>query len=139
MVINTATMGMPTSMADERTKESMNEIAEALAESGSDAEAEPAPAQAEHQELSASLKVLSGSNAGKVLQLTKALTTLGKPGTQVAAISKRPQGFSIINVESSDDQQPMLNGSALGKGMQPLNSGDVIEVAGIKMEFTLNT
>ena len=117
----------------------MNEIAEALAESGSDAEAEPAPAQAEHQELSASLKVLSGSNAGKVLQLTKALTTLGKPGTQVAAISKRPQGFSIINVESSDDQQPMLNGSALGKGMQPLNSGDVIEVAGIKMEFTLNT
>jgi hypothetical protein len=139
MVINTATMGMPTSMADERTKESMNEIAEALAESGSKSEAEPAPVQAEPQELSASLKILSGSNAGKELQLTKALTTLGKPGTQVAAISKRPQGFSIINVESSDDQQPMLNGSALGKGMQPLNSGDVIEVAGIKMEFTLNT
>ena len=39
------------------------------------------------------LTVLNGPIAGKELELTKALITLGKPGTQVAVISRRPQGL----------------------------------------------
>src|SRR6266705_2384100 len=41
----------------------------------------------------AALQLLSGPNAGKELDLTKPLTTLGKPGVQVAVITRRPQGF----------------------------------------------
>ena len=37
----------------------------------------------------AKLQVLSGAFAGRELELTKALTTLGRPGVQVAAITRR--------------------------------------------------
>jgi predicted component of type VI protein secretion system len=39
-----------------------------------------------------SIQVLSGVNTGRELELTKTLTTLGKPGVQVAVIARRPQG-----------------------------------------------
>ena len=45
------------------------------------------------------LQVLSGDNSGKELLLNKALTTLGKPGVQVAVITKRPHGYFITHVE----------------------------------------
>ena len=134
MVINTGSIGLPASPADQQLEESMEQISEAMAEPTVTA---PTPAPAALN-LAAALKILNGSNAGKELQLTKSLTTLGKPGTQVAAISKRPQGYSIINVESGEGQPPMINGEAIGKGMQQLNNNDIIEVAGIKMEFILS-
>ena len=132
MVINTASMGLPTSIADEKTEETMDEIAAAMDKT----ESMPVP-QAGPLNQPGFLKILNGTNEGKTLELTRSLTTLGKPGTQVAAISKRPQGYSIINVESGEGQPPMVNGEPLGKGMQPLSNNDIIELAGIRMEFTL--
>ncbi|HXR51135.1 MAG TPA: FHA domain-containing protein, partial [Steroidobacteraceae bacterium] len=41
----------------------------------------------------ARLQVLSGAFAGRELELSKALTTLGRPGIQVAAITRRSDGF----------------------------------------------
>ncbi|MBS1140114.1 MAG: Forkhead-associated [Proteobacteria bacterium] len=85
--------------------------------------------------LAAAIQLLNGPNAGKELDLTKTLTTLGKPGLQVAVIAKRPHGYFITHVEGS--QFPVVNGKALDAQAYPLGDHDVIEIAGIKMAFFL--
>lgn len=84
------------------------------------------------------LTVLNGPIAGKELELTKALITLGKPGTQVAVISRRPQGYFLTHIESDGDgkRYPLVNGEAIGPKAYQLKAGDLIELAGIKMEFS---
>jgi len=87
---------------------------------------------------SANLTFLSGANKGKVLNLEKIITTLGKPGVQVAAITRRPTGYFLIVVDpTSSPSNPLVNGIEIGQQAQPLNHGDEIEVAGIKMAFYL--
>jgi predicted component of type VI protein secretion system len=81
------------------------------------------------------IQILSGSNAGRELELTKALTTLGKPGVQVAVITKRPQGYYITHVEGAIF--PIVNGKTLDPQAHLLGDHDVIELAGVKMEFYL--
>jgi hypothetical protein len=85
--------------------------------------------------MAAAIQLLNGPNAGKELDLTKTLTTLGKPGLQVAVIAKRPHGYFITHVEGR--QFPVVNGKALDAQAVPLGDHDVIEIAGIKMEFFL--
>ena len=84
---------------------------------------------------SASIQILNGGNAGRVMELTKTLTTLGKPGVQVAVITKRPTSYFITHVEGAT--YPILNGVNLSAQAQPLADHDIIEIAGIKMEFFL--
>ena len=91
-----------------------------------------APKPAEPQPLAA-LQILTGGNAGKEIELTKNLTTLGKPGVQVSVITRRPQGYFITHVEGASF--PIVNGKALDAQARPLNDHDVIELAGVKMEF----
>jgi pSer/pThr/pTyr-binding forkhead associated (FHA) protein len=79
------------------------------------------------------VQVLNGPNAGKELELVKNLTTLGKPGTQVAVLTRRPQGFFITHVEG--ESFPLVNGQTITNQAHQLNEHDVIELAGIKMEF----
>jgi predicted component of type VI protein secretion system len=81
----------------------------------------------------AAIQVLSGAAAGRTLDLTKNLTTVGKPGLQVAVITKRPNGYFITHVEGST--YPTLNGLSLGAQAHPLGDHDLIEIAGVKMEF----
>ena len=87
------------------------------------------------------LTVLNGPIAGKELELTKALVTLGKPGTQVAVISRRPQGYFLTHIESDGDgkRYPLVNGEAIGAKAYQLKDSDLIELAGIKMEFSTST
>jgi len=79
------------------------------------------------------IQLLSGGNAGKELELTKPLTTLGKPGVQVAVLTRRPQGYFITHVEGA--QRPTVNGQPIGTAPHPLKDHDLVEIAGIKMEF----
>ena len=79
------------------------------------------------------IQVLSGAAAGRTLDLTKNLTTIGKPGVQVAVITRRPTGFFITHVEGS--VFPTINGVPLGAQAQQLGDHDLIEIAGVKMEF----
>jgi len=81
------------------------------------------------------IQILSGSGAGKELDLVKNLTTLGKPGVQVAVITRRPQGYFITHVEGATS--PEVNGRALDAQARLLQDHDVIELAGVKMEFFL--
>ena len=85
------------------------------------------------------LTVLNGPIAGKELELTKALITLGKPGTQVAVISRRPQGYFLTHIESDGDgkRYPLVNGTPIGPKAHQLKNNDMIELAGIKLEFTV--
>jgi predicted component of type VI protein secretion system len=90
----------------------------------------PAPAQAG---LVGAIQILTGPSAGKELELVKNLTTLGKPGVQVAVITRRPQGYFITHVEGANF--PIVNGKTLDAQAHPLRDHDVVELAGVKMEF----
>ena len=81
----------------------------------------------------ASIKVLSGAAAGREVPLTKVVTTIGKPGVAVAAITKRQHGFVVHHVEGAGN--PSLNGSPIGTDPVPLKNGDLIELAGTQMQF----
>lgn len=92
----------------------------------------PVPPAAPAAKLAA-IQILNGPNAGKDFDLVKGLTTLGKPGVQVAVLTRRPQGFFITHVEGASF--PLVNGEALGAHPHALQDHDLIELAGIKMEF----
>ena len=84
----------------------------------------------------AKLQVLSGAFAGRELELTKALTTLGRPGVQVAAITRRAEGYYIVHVESGEeDDYPLVNGRPIGAQARKLSDNDVVQLAGVKMGF----
>jgi pSer/pThr/pTyr-binding forkhead associated (FHA) protein len=84
----------------------------------------------------AKLQVLSGAFAGRELDLTKALTTLGRPGVQVAAITRRAEGYFIVHVESGEEgDYPLVNGQPIGAQARKLTDNDVVQLAGVKMGF----
>ncbi len=86
----------------------------------------------------AMLKIVTGTNAGKELKLTKALTTVGKAGVQAAAISKRPSGFFLVHIDGGKQNlRPKLNNLEMGTRAEKLEHGDTIEVAGIKLQFIM--
>ena len=128
MIIRPDAEGMPeTAESDKGIEQSIGKIAADLASAGSTTSGPGA----------AKLQLISGANAGKELQLTKILTTLGRPGVQVAAITRRPAGYFLLIVDAGKEgKMPLVNDTPIDK-QQALESGDVIEVAGVKMSFTL--
>lgn len=83
----------------------------------------------------ARLQVLSGSFAGRELELVKTLTTLGRPGVQVAAITRRADGYYIVHVDGVADSYPHVNDEPIGPKARRLTDNDVITLAGVKMGF----
>ena len=83
--------------------------------------------------LNAVIKLVSGAAAGREVPLVKVVTTIGKPGIAVAAITKRPLGFVVTHVEGANP--PSLNGIALGAEPVALKDGDLLELAGTQMQF----
>jgi pSer/pThr/pTyr-binding forkhead associated (FHA) protein len=80
-----------------------------------------------------SIKVLSGAAAGREVPLVKVVTTIGKPGVAVAAITKRPHGFVVAHVEGGN--KPTINGAPIGTEPVNLKNGDLLELAGTQMQF----
>lgn len=83
----------------------------------------------------ASIKIVGGPGSGKELRLTKALTTIGRPGIQVAAILRNPQGYAVGRLEGAP---PIVNGQPIGAAVHALQDGDLLELAGTAMQFVLN-
>jgi len=83
----------------------------------------------------ATIRLLNGPNAGKVVELEKSLTTLGKPGVQVAVISRRPDGVYVTHVEGA--KFPTVNGTAIDGEAFLLEDKDVVEIAGVRMELII--
>ena len=82
---------------------------------------------------SALLRVMSGVRPVREVALVKDVTTLGRPGVAVAAISRSPQGFVLAHVEGAS--RPLINGVPLAAQSMALANGDLIEVAGTQMQF----
>jgi pSer/pThr/pTyr-binding forkhead associated (FHA) protein len=85
--------------------------------------------------LQASFRVLNGSSSGLEVPVVKAVTTFGKPGVTVVAVSHRRTGFFVAHLDG--DVVPTLNGQALKPDPVLLSDGDVLELAGTRMEFRL--
>ena len=84
----------------------------------------------------AAIKVMSGAATGREVPLVKVVTTIGKPGVAVAAITRRPHGYVVALVEGA--VKPTVNGTALGTEAVHLKHGDLIELAGTQMQFIQN-
>jgi pSer/pThr/pTyr-binding forkhead associated (FHA) protein len=121
-------------IADARAK-----AEQAQPSSGTTSQVRALPDGAEKALKKARLQVLSGAFAGRELELSKALTTLGRPGVQVAAITRRSDGFYIVHVEADrPDNYPLVNGTPIGAQARRLVDNDVIQLAGVKMGFFEN-
>ena len=87
----------------------------------------------------AKIQVLNGTFAGREVALSKALTTMGQPGVQVIAITRRSDGYHLVQVENAPSREPpKVNGQPVGAQARRLNDNDVIELVGIKMGFFLD-
>jgi hypothetical protein len=81
----------------------------------------------------ASVKVLSGVSAGVSIPLTKAETTIGRPGVQVASIMRVGDAFRLKPLEGASP--PSVNGKPVERDGVNLAPSDVIEIAGTRLEF----
>jgi len=132
MIIRAGEKGMPEEAGSKEIDASMQKISAEIASEAASTAASPLA------DKEACLQLLSGANAGKELVLTKALTTIGQPGVQVAAITRRPQGFFLIHVDGGPENSvPKVGGNPIGSNAHELKSHDILEVAGVKMEFYL--
>lgn len=95
---------------------------------------EPSPQPTDTNGVSAAIiRVLNGQAAGREVSLTKVVTTIGKPGIAVAAITRRPHGYVVAHVDGS--KIPTLNSSPIPSDPVALKNGDLLELAGIQMQF----
>ncbi|MEI8297121.1 MAG: FHA domain-containing protein [Pseudomonadota bacterium] len=123
----------PTAEAERRIRATQAESARPASapgptESGSMAAAPP----------KAKLQVLSGAFAGRELELIKTVTMVGRPNVQIAAITRRADGFYLVQVESSNGDFAQINGTPIGAQARRLRDNDVITLAGVKMGFFVN-
>ncbi len=99
-------------------------------------ERKPLFEQTKFAEAYVAIKILSGASTGKELPLVKIVTTIGKPGEAVIAITKRPKSYMVAHVEGAT--RPSLNGVSFGIDAVPLKNGDLFELAGTAMQFIQN-
>jgi len=126
MIINPDSDGMQETEGSKEIDQSVGKIFAEISSSDS--------GKTSHQK--AKVRIVSGANNGKELALTKVLTTLGKPGIQVAAITRRPTGYFLIHIDGGDNgDRPKVNKQEISSKAQQLNNDDELEVAGVKMSF----
>jgi len=126
MIINPDSDGMQETEGGDEIDKSIGAIVAEIASTDS----------GKNSQRKAKIRIVSGANNGKELALTKVLTTLGKPGVQVAAITRRPTGYFLIHIDGGDNgERPKVNNEQISSKAQPLNDNDELEVAGVKMTF----
>jgi len=85
------------------------------------------------------IEIQNGAKSGQILPIDKPVTTLGRPGIQIAAIMRKPDGYFLMHIESDDSvDMPTLNRDTIGDEPVMLQSGDRLNVAGIDVEFMLS-
>ena len=81
------------------------------------------------------VRILNDGQSTQEIELTEVLHTFGVPGTQLAVINSRPQGYFITHVEGKKPAR--VNGKSIGLEPRPLMPDDVIEVGDEKLLFLL--
>ena len=84
----------------------------------------------------AALFVLDGRSNGRRIDITKSVTNLGKTGRPAGVITRLPDGYSLR--AAGDQDIPRVNGRAVPEAGVKLRNGDIIEVAGTRLQFYLN-
>jgi len=126
MIINPDAAGMQETEGNRKIDQSVHQIVAEITSSDS----------GKDNLKKAKIHITSGANKGRELPLTKILTTLGKPGVQVAAITRRPTGYFIIHIDGGDNGlRPLVNNTEIGPRAQALKHEDEFEIAGVKMSF----
>lgn len=97
----------------------------------------------------AGLQIIGGPLAGKKMELTASLTSLGKGencrirvkgftvGKQAAVITRRPTGYHIAYLEGL--AKPKVNSKTIGNQPHTLKDGDIIELGDTKIEFYIKS
>jgi len=85
---------------------------------------------------SAVIKIQSGAKAGTSVNITKPVTTIGRPGVQVVAINRQSDGFYALHVETMQcEDQATVNDQVLDDAPVKLGHSDVLRVAGTEVCF----
>ena len=83
------------------------------------------------------LKVLSGAKAGRIVALVKDETLIGRPGVQVVALRRRQNEVHVVPIEGATP--PSVNGVVVVSQGQSLALGDIVEIAGARLEVIVPT
>jgi len=78
------------------------------------------------------LKVVDGAKAGRIVALIKDETLIGRTGVQVAALRRTAAEVRVVPVEGA--HPPSVNGAPVAPEGQPLAAGDILEIAGTRLE-----
>ncbi len=78
------------------------------------------------------LKVVSGAMTGRILPLVKDETLIGRTGVQVAALRRTADEVRVVPIEGANP--PCVNGTPIAPDGQVLAAGDVLEIAGARLE-----
>ncbi|MBB5020251.1 putative component of type VI protein secretion system [Chitinivorax tropicus] len=82
----------------------------------------------------ASLQIIGGANTGRIIELNKDSTTLGKAGLCVVILKRNITGYALQFAEGT--HAPLVNGRAIKQGdAMGLKDQDVIEMGEAKMQF----
>jgi hypothetical protein len=92
----------------------------------------PGPSLGEKRYI-AGVRIMNGPNAGKEIFISKMITTLGRPDTQVVVVAKRSQEYYLTHVYGP--RQPCVNGKPLGSEALEIADGDVIDLSGVNLQF----
>jgi predicted component of type VI protein secretion system len=79
------------------------------------------------------LEVLDGPSAGHVVHIRGDEFVLGRPGVQLAAVRRMPEGFRLLHLEG--EASPCVNGAAINADGSLLAIGDEIEIAGTRLLY----
>ena len=79
------------------------------------------------------IEVMSGAHTGKSLALNKPLTTIGKPGEVVVAITYAGGTYSAAKIDG--ETGPIINGTFLDDDPRRLSHGDMLDLTGTRMTF----
>ena len=97
----------------------------------------------------AGLQIIAGPLAGKSMELTASLTSMGKGencrikikgftvGKQAAVITRRPTGYHIAHLEGLAKSK--VNGEVVSDQPRTLKDGDIIELGDTKIEFYIKS
>lgn len=82
------------------------------------------------------IKIQSGAKAGTSVNITKPVTTIGRPGVQVVAINRQSDGFYALHVETMQcEDQATVNDQVLDDAPVKLGHSDILRVAGTEVCF----
>ena len=84
-----------------------------------------------------SVRVLSGASAGRTVAFPGPELSVGRVGVQVALVRKVDGGYLLIPIEGREP--PRINGAAVAPEGSTLHPGDTFEVAGVRLELSVQS